>query len=289
MALKIFKRGGFVVLQNGTDAEINIPSGSFDYSPIAGGFQFRDTVEGQGVSSLLGDIQDEGGTPIGSVSQVNTYVSALTDSASSGGGTSALIEPVYYISYGGGAVPFPDECLVDMSFSVWNSSTGFFDNKTYDPTGEVFADMQALVNRLNSIQSDYEFFVLDKTILTDYATVNDFLGIRAGTYSIRDLMIGSFVLELSDPFNNTPYQKLSIPTDNEGVIAYSAALELYQDMSTVTGGYEEYIYYTGVAAGNPSGNVNNVQTRFAALHGILLSTTMYTYDINDNILTIKTT
>lgn len=47
-----------------------------------------------------------------------------------------------------------------------------------------------------------------------------------------------------------------------------------------------YNYYAGVAAGNPSGNTNNIETAvFSDIGGVVFTQT-FTYDANDNVLSI---
>jgi hypothetical protein len=47
-----------------------------------------------------------------------------------------------------------------------------------------------------------------------------------------------------------------------------------------------YSYYAGVAAGNPSGNTNNIETaEYSDKVGVVFTQT-FTYDANDNVLSI---
>ena len=47
-----------------------------------------------------------------------------------------------------------------------------------------------------------------------------------------------------------------------------------------------YSYYAGVAAGNPSGNTNNIETAVFSDAGGVVFTQTFTYDANDNVLSI---
>ena len=47
-----------------------------------------------------------------------------------------------------------------------------------------------------------------------------------------------------------------------------------------------YNYYAGVAAGNPSGNTNNIETAVFSDAGGIVFTQTFTYDANDNVLSI---
>jgi len=56
---------------------------------------------------------------------------------------------------------------------------------------------------------------------------------------------------------------------------------------TIPGNSITYAYYAGVVPGqNPSGNTNNVETATYADGGGTVFTQTFTYDVNDNVLTI---
>lgn len=55
--------------------------------------------------------------------------------------------------------------------------------------------------------------------------------------------------------------------------------------STIPGNSEEYTYYTGIVAGNPSGN-KNVQTVVFKTGVTTIATQTYTWDSDDDVLSI---
>jgi hypothetical protein len=80
-----------------------------------------------------------------------------------------------------------------------------------------------------------------------------------------------------------------INTAASGTLPAGAATEAQQELAnfmSIPGNSGVVEYYSGVAAGNPSGNTENIKT-IAYLTGITpVYTRTYTYDANDNLLTI---
>jgi len=69
----------------------------------------------------------------------------------------------------------------------------------------------------------------------------------------------------------------------------SFLLEQYANWEFLKGNEKLFTYYTGIVAGNPSGNTSNIETiRFRNATLTYITQTL-TYDINDNILNIITT
>ena len=58
--------------------------------------------------------------------------------------------------------------------------------------------------------------------------------------------------------------------------------------NTRAGDVSTFSYYSGVVAGNPSGNTSNVQTVVLSNGGGTVLTQTFTYDANDNPLTVTT-
>ena len=54
----------------------------------------------------------------------------------------------------------------------------------------------------------------------------------------------------------------------------------------IPGNSIEFTYYTGAAAGNPSGSTSNIETATYKDDGVTSFTQTFTYDGNDNILTL---
>ena len=85
--MKVFKRGGFIILDDaGVEAPIPIPN--FDYQIISNIVKMRDVAEQIGYSSLVVDLQDEFGAPVGNAAAIAIYFSTLT-ADSVGGDASA--------------------------------------------------------------------------------------------------------------------------------------------------------------------------------------------------------
>lgn len=77
----------------------------------------------------------------------------------------------------------------------------------------------------------------------------------------------------SSSTSNANLQKLSETADNA-------------NWTVIVGNSVAYNYYAGVAAGNPSGNTNNIETAvFSDTTGVVFTQT-FTYDANDNVLSI---
>ena len=86
--MKVFKRGGFIILDDaGVEAPIPIPN--FDYQIISDIVKIRDVAEQIGYSSLLVDLQDESGTPVGNAAAIAVYFGDLTAAGASIGDASA--------------------------------------------------------------------------------------------------------------------------------------------------------------------------------------------------------
>lgn len=61
-----------------------------------------------------------------------------------------------------------------------------------------------------------------------------------------------------------------------------------ENWNTVVGNTVTFSYYAGIAGGNPSGNTSNVETAVYSNGAGTAFTNTFTYDANDNILTIVT-
>jgi hypothetical protein len=85
--MKVFKRGGFIILDD-AGAEAPIPIPNFDYQIISNIVKMRDVAEQIGYSSLVVDLQDEFGAPVGNAAAIAIYFSTLT-ADSVGGDASA--------------------------------------------------------------------------------------------------------------------------------------------------------------------------------------------------------
>ena len=59
--------------------------------------------------------------------------------------------------------------------------------------------------------------------------------------------------------------------------------------TNVVGNSIEYSYYTGAAAGNPSGDTNNVETAKYYTGATLMFTQTFSYNANNNAIKIETT
>jgi hypothetical protein len=62
---------------------------------------------------------------------------------------------------------------------------------------------------------------------------------------------------------------------------------LYQNWTVVAGNFQEFEYYAGIEAGNPSGTTDNMKSikNFTA-SSELISTQIYEYDILDRVIKI---
>jgi hypothetical protein len=59
--------------------------------------------------------------------------------------------------------------------------------------------------------------------------------------------------------------------------------------TNITGNSVNYTYYTGVAAGNPSGDTNNVETAEYFTGATLVFTQTFIYNANNNVTSVVTT
>jgi len=64
---------------------------------------------------------------------------------------------------------------------------------------------------------------------------------------------------------------------------------LRANWNTIAGNNTTYTYYSGIVPGNPSGSTSNVETAEYFDYTGLVFTQTFTYDANDNVLTITTT
>ncbi len=85
--MKVFKRGGFIILDD-AGVEAPIPITNFDYQIISDIVKMRDVAEQLGYSSLIVDLQDELGVPVGNAVAIAAYFATLT-ADSVGGDASA--------------------------------------------------------------------------------------------------------------------------------------------------------------------------------------------------------
>lgn len=80
MATKVFNRGNFMIVQKGTSEETPIPLTAFDYETVVGDtnttFKFYDRSQDnfRPITDIDSNIQDETGTPIGTVAAIKTYL-----------------------------------------------------------------------------------------------------------------------------------------------------------------------------------------------------------------------
>jgi len=86
--MKVFKRGGFIILDD-AGVEAPIPITNFDYQIISDIVKMRDVAEQIGYSSLIVDLQDEFGVPVGNAAAIATYFATLTATTGGGGDASA--------------------------------------------------------------------------------------------------------------------------------------------------------------------------------------------------------
>lgn len=67
------------------------------------------------------------------------------------------------------------------------------------------------------------------------------------------------------------------------------ARDARKEWDSIPGNVITFTYYTGIAAGNPSGNTSNVQTAVYSNGLGTVYTKTYTYDAGDKVLTVTTT
>lgn len=86
--MKVFKRGGFIILDD-AGVEAPIPITNFDYQIISDIVKMRDVAEQLGYSSLIVDLQNELGVPVGNAAAIATYFATLTADAVGGDASAA--------------------------------------------------------------------------------------------------------------------------------------------------------------------------------------------------------
>jgi hypothetical protein len=84
-------------------------------------------------------------------------------------------------------------------------------------------------------------------------------------------------------------QAMDCACNNNAYLSTIATVTLRANWTTIVGNSIDYTYYTGVAPGNPSGDVNNVETAEYFTGTTLIFTQTFTYDANDNCINITTT
>ena len=82
---------------------------------------------------------------------------------------------------------------------------------------------------------------------------------------------------------------LECACDNNTYLSTIATVTLRANWTTLIGNSINYTYYTGVAPGNPSGDVNNVETAEYFTGATLIFTQTFAYNANDNCINITTT
>jgi hypothetical protein len=75
---------------------------------------------------------------------------------------------------------------------------------------------------------------------------------------------------------------------SEATLTVIEAYMLKEVWATIPGNSVAYTYYSGVVAGNPSGNANLETAAYSNAGGVVYTQT-FTYDVNDNVINIVTT
>ena len=78
MATKVFKRGGFVIVEQ-SSRENPIPVSSFDYQILGTSVTIKDVKENTEYYDSVANIQNESAVAVGNATQVGAYFSTLTE------------------------------------------------------------------------------------------------------------------------------------------------------------------------------------------------------------------
>lgn len=173
MATKVFQRGNFIIVEKDLKESI-IPIDNFDYDFVTPTtLKLKDVQEGTEINESVSLIQDESGTPVGGVSDINDYFATFLKESSGGGGgngdasaanqitsndqTSA--KKVGYVLNLANNVPPPYNELVSLT----QTTNGVAD--AYQIPTQAAANTEELAELFNDLQSDIYYGALSATEL----------------------------------------------------------------------------------------------------------------------------
>ena len=187
--------------------------------------------------------------------------------------------------------------------SIRTRTPGTFETNTLEQTRTATHELRRIKNLLDAV-------------LTSTTTMASTMIVDEDDNVITELQTLPLNLNLLYGFGDGAWQRLITDTSNRLVVALDAvplptgaATEAKQDTiiteilaqglvldnietytlrnswTTIPGNTVTMTYYGGVVAGNPSGALTNVQTAVYSDGGVVFTQT-FTYDVNNNILTI---
>lgn len=211
MATKVFQRGNFVIVdKNGKETIIPIDNFEYDFTTPTT-VKLKDVQEKNEISEALADLQNEAGTPIGTVSDVNDYFETFVKLSSSappvGGATEAkqdtqidqtALKKVGYVLDLTAYVPPPYTDLVSLKQTIEG------DVQVYEIESKSVGNTEELAKLFNDLQTDIYYGALDANRLYFVPVSTDIVDV--GQIDFEDTSEGNLIF-------NAPYTAtVDIPT-----------------------------------------------------------------------------